>query len=237
MIDSSAIIKDSFYEKDIRIYKNVYIEKTQLKRGCSIGDDTSIVRCQLGKNVIINRRSYINDSCIGNYTYAGINTTMNWVKIGRFCSIGRNVDIGGFNHDYLNISMIPAFRMEQMLTSNGRLKETSGLSQGYCKIGNDVWIASGVNILHNVEIGDGAIIGAGAVVTKDVPAYSIVVGVPAKVIKYRFSTQYIKQLLSIKWWNWPDTLIEKNIEWLINSKLTDETLKKMKELSKMVEIN
>ncbi len=231
MIDRSAILKDSIYEDDIHIYKNAYIKKSHLQKGCSIGDDTSVVRCHFGKHVIINRRSYINDSFIDNYTYTGINTTMNWTKIGKFCSIGRNVDIGGFNHDYLNISTMPAFRMEQMFITNGKLKGITRLSKGYCEIGNDVWIASGVNILHGVKVSDGAVIGAGAVVTHNVPPYAIVAGVPAKIIKYRFSEQHIDQLLKIKWWNWRDDVIEKNIDWLINSKMTDEALKRMIEIS------
>lgn len=72
---------------------------------------------------------------------------------------------------------------------------------GLCEIGNDVWIGAGAIILHKVSIADGAVIGTGAVVTKDIPPYAIAVGNPAKVIRYRFSDEYIKQLLDIQWWN------------------------------------
>lgn len=76
-----------------------------------------------------------------------------------------------------------------------------------CEIGNDVWIGDSVLIINGVKIGDGAIIAAGAVVNKDVPPYAVVGGVPARIIKYRFSTEQIKWLLKFKWW-------EKDSDWL-----------------------
>lgn len=80
------------------------------------------------------------------------------------------------------------------------------------EIGNDVWIGWNAVIMPGVTIGDGAIVAAGAVVTHDVPCYAIVGGVPAKVIKKRFSDEIIKQLMKIKWWNWPDEKIKENLE-------------------------
>ena len=77
-------------------------------------------------------------------------------------------------------------------------------------IGNDVWIGANVCILPGISIGDGAVLAAGAVITKDVPPYAIVGGVPAKVIKYRFSEDIIKKLLKIKWWNWEEEKVKKN---------------------------
>ncbi|MDD2495379.1 MAG: CatB-related O-acetyltransferase [Tissierellia bacterium] len=71
-----------------------------------------------------------------------------------------------------------------------------------CIIGNDVWIGSGAIVLRGTRIGDGAVIGANAVVTKDVPPYSIVVGIPAKIIKNRFSDKIITLLINSKWWNY-----------------------------------
>ncbi|MBR6646045.1 MAG: CatB-related O-acetyltransferase, partial [Clostridia bacterium] len=79
-------------------------------------------------------------------------------------------------------------------------------------IGNDVWIGHSALILEGVKIGDGAIVGAGAVVTKDVPPYSIVVGVPAKVIKYRFSENEIAKLSELKWWDQSVEWIKENVD-------------------------
>ena len=75
-------------------------------------------------------------------------------------------------------------------------------------IGNDVWIGSNVTILGGITIGHGAIVATGAVVTKDVPPYSVVGGVPAKVIRYRFSEEKIQELLDEKWWEWNDEKIK-----------------------------
>ena len=75
-------------------------------------------------------------------------------------------------------------------------------------IGNDVWIGIKATIMPNITIGDGAVIGANAVVTKDVPPYAVVVGVPAKIIKYRFDEEIIKDLLELKWWNYSESFIK-----------------------------
>ena len=78
-------------------------------------------------------------------------------------------------------------------------------------IGNDVWIGAGTIVLPEVKIGDGAIIGAGAVVTHDVPAYAVVAGVPARILRYQFTQSQIAQLAKIAWWNWDDHKIAANI--------------------------
>jgi acetyltransferase-like isoleucine patch superfamily enzyme len=93
---------------------------------------------------------------------------------------------------------------------------TSGIGNGIIDVGNDVWIGEDVHILSGVTIGDGAIIGAGSVVTKDIPPYSVAVGNPAKVIKYRFTKTQIKKLLKIKWWEWEDNVIKERIEDFLN---------------------
>lgn len=98
---------------DIKVFRNATIVDSKIDSGCSIGDDTNVERCVIGNNVVINRRSYINDSDIGAYTYMGINTTMNFTKIGKFCSLARNVDVGGFDHDYHKVTTMPAFRYAQ----------------------------------------------------------------------------------------------------------------------------
>lgn len=220
-ISDSAVINNSKYV-NLKVYKNVLISNCDFGNNCSVGDDTTIERTSLEGNNIINRRSYINDSFIGKYTYTGINTTINFSKIGRFCSIARNVDIGGFDHNYHKITTMPHFRFEQMM-NEGRICKYDEFT-GYCKIGNDVWIAAGAQILHKVTIGDGAVVGAGAIVTKDVPPYSIVVGVPAKVIGYRCSPELIDRLLAIKWWNFPEEVLHKYMNKFIDMDISEESV-------------
>ena len=90
-------------------------------------------------------------------------------------------------------------------------------SRGDVVIGNDVWAGNGAVILSGITIGDGAVIGARAVVTKDVPPYSVVVGNPAEIIKKRFPDEIISGLLDIQWWKWDDSRIEKAVPFLMNS--------------------
>lgn len=225
-ISDTAKVVNSQYE-DIRVYRNAVLTDSQCKDGVSIGDDTTVERCSLGKNVVINRRSYINDSTIGDYSYTGINTTMNFTKMGKFCSIARNVDLGGFNHDYHKFTTMPMFRMQQMKRGDKPVTK----HEEYCHIGNDVWIAAGAQVLHKVSIGDGAIVGGGAVVTKDVPPYAIVAGVPARIIKYRFDEKTICELLKIKWWDWPENVLQEHIDWLIETDVDEHSLKKMQEIA------
>lgn len=230
-LSETAIISNSKYCEDIRLFRNVVLRDSTCGEGVSIGDDTTVERSTLGKNVAINRRSYINDCNIGNYSYSGINTTMNFTRLGKFCSLARNVDIGGFDHDYHKFTTMPMFRFTQM---NSGVKPKPEYDS-YCEIGNDVWIAAGAQVLHKVNIGDGAVIGGGAVVTRDVPPYAIVAGVPARIIKFRFPEEIISELLEIKWWDWPDKVILDNIDWLISTDVNFETIKKMRDISKSVE--
>lgn len=228
-LHETANIKDSKIGI-AKVYRNVCIYKSVLADGCSIGDDTIVERCKLDSNVIINRRSYVNDSIVGKYTYMGINTTMNFTRIGKFCSIGRNVDIGGFNHDYNKVTTMPEFRFKQMLNGGGQIPQNIQ-SNELCEIGNDVWIAAGASILHKVKIGNGAVIGAVGVVTKDVPAYAIVVGVPARIIGYRCEKSQIESLEQIRWWDWPEETIIEVMDELMNRNINDETIEFMKTIS------
>lgn len=225
-------IEDSIIDETVKIFNDATVVKSDIKPNCSVGNDTSIIRCKLDNNVVINRRSYINDSYIGMYTYAGINTTINWTKIGKFCSIARNVDIGGFDHDYHKITTMPEFRFNQTNNGGGKLQKIDDHSSDYCCIGNDVWIAAGAQILYKVKIGDGAVIGGGAVVTHDVPPYAIVAGVPARIIGYRCAETLIDELLKIKWWDWPLDIIKNHMEFFMKNDITNDSINEMKKIYK-----
>ena len=220
-IHDTARIRNTQYGS-VKIFRNAYVADSIFGTDCSIGDDTTIERCEFERNVVINRRSYINDSRIGCFSYTGINTTMNWTSLGRFCSIARNVDIGGFDHDYRKVTTMPSFRFAQMANGGGKLSARE--KHEYCMIGNDVWIAAGAIILHKVSVGDGAVIGAGAVVTHDVPPYAIAAGVPAKIIGYRCDENRISDLLQIRWWDWPLEKLLPVMDELIKRDITQETI-------------
>jgi virginiamycin A acetyltransferase len=118
------------------------------------------------------------------------------VSIGKFCAFGEYIIIRSSNHDMskpnMNIYLHNIFGFCSLSTSKGPIS-----------IGNVVWLGDDVKILTGVSIGNGAVVGAGSVVTKSIPPYAVAAGNPAKVIHYRFSQSIIDQLEKIQWWNWP----------------------------------
>jgi lipopolysaccharide biosynthesis protein len=147
---------------------------------------------------------------IGKYSYAAPDTHIQCVStvIGSFCSIGQRVVIGHGKHPKDFLSSSPFFYFDEL----GFKSEDMPAHDEFWYIepiiiGNDVWIGDGAWIRNGVTIGDGAIIGARAVVTKDVPPYAIVAGVPGGIIGYRFDEMTIRALLDSEWWNLPDDVI------------------------------
>lgn len=134
--------------------------------------------------------------------------------IGKFCSIacGAKFLFTSANHTMRSLATYPFPLFFEEWNLDRKNVTDSWDNKGDIIIGNDVWIGYEAVILSGVTIGDGAIIGARAVVTKDVPPYTIVGGVPAKQIRKRFSDSDISKLLKIKWWNWSKEKIARNIE-------------------------
>lgn len=138
-------------------------------------------RCSIISPVTVGFRSYANDSFLRN------------TVIGRFCSIGRDVSIGAAKHPTDLLTTHPVLFGETIAPET--------------HIGNDVWIGDKVVVMAGLRIGDGAVIGAGAVVTRDVEPYSIVAGVPAREIRKRFDADLREQLLASEWWNYGDSVV------------------------------
>ena len=143
--------------------------------------------------------------------------------IGKYCSIacGAKFMFTGGNHTMKSISTypFPIFPDEWGLDewNCGQAWD----NHGDIIIGNDVWIGYEAVIMQGVTIGDGAIIGTRALVTKDVPPYTIVGGSPAKVIRKRFDDETIKKLLEIKWWNWPSDKVKDNLQNIMNGVISE----------------
>jgi chloramphenicol O-acetyltransferase type B len=156
---------------------------------------------QISSNVHILDNCIINHSSINSYTYIGKGCKLQNATIGRFCSIGSDVSIGLGSHPINNFSTSPLFYRKKN-TLNIKLVKHDLDFKDYkpIKIGHDVWIGTRVLIMDGVNIGNGAIVAANSVVTKDVPPYSIVGGAPAKIIRYRFDEAKITNLLNSNWW-------------------------------------
>lgn len=142
------------------------------------------------------------------------------VEIGNFCSIANNVQIvlnADHRVDWISTYPFTAFVEEGWPAARGISGHPT--TKGKVVIGNDVWIGLNALILSGVSIGDGAVIGANAVVTKDVPPYAIVAGNPARIVKYRFDEERIQKLLEIAWWNWPDENIQEAVPLLVSNQI------------------
>ena len=163
---------------------------------------------------------YVNDSriTVGKYTYFDTQITFGlWqpedsILIGKFCSLARNITIFGGGEHFT--SRATAFPLVLMFAEERSERLIDGHNKGATIIGNDVWIGFGATVMSGVKIGDGAVIGAKAVVTKDVPDYAIVVGNPAKVIRSRFTLATIERLVRLAWWDWELSKILANVDLL-----------------------
>ena len=148
---------------------------------------------QYGKGNDFKSRLWIDEkSVLGNYNYIGDGVFIREAKIGSYCSIAANVAIGPNEHNYHYLST-RSLVLEPKAQNYYTSKKVS--------VGNDVWIGMNAIVLRGVKVGNGAVIAAGSVVTKDVPDFSIVAGVPARLIKMRFSEEVIKKINKTQWWN------------------------------------
>ena len=132
------------------------------------------------------------------------------VQIGSFCSVGPGVlFICAAEH---RVDTATTFPIQFV---NGKIRNAPGtVGKGPITVGHDVWIGARATILGGVTIGNGAVIGAGSIVTRDIPPYAIAVGNPARVIRYRFAPEIIERMQALQWWNWSDDLIRDRVELL-----------------------
>ena len=178
------------------VHNKLRFKDSNIDRNCCIDTASEIAsHCHILQNTLI-----LNSS-INSYSYVGVNSIVQNARIGSFCSIANDVFIGLGSHPTNYFSTSPLFYKATNTFQIKFIEEDIKFSEYIAiEIGNDVWLGARAIVMDGIKIGDGAIVAAGAVVTKDIPPYAIVGGVPAKIIRYRFKSEKIQYLLNSKWW-------------------------------------
>lgn len=228
-IDQSAFTDSLVIHSGAQVWKQAFVKNCILGECSKINDFGRVENTQLGIHTELQRFSMVYNSRIGDYTYTGRNFVCWHAEIGKFCSISWNVSIGGANHDYNRIAQhaflyAPQFGMLEKDQNIGYDRFTDN-----CVVGNDVWIACNAIICRGVKIGDGAVIAAGAVVTKDCEPYTIYAGVPARSIKLRCDKGLAVRLCKAKWWDLPPAVIKDNLS-IFNCEISPESVEMIERL-------
>jgi phosphonate metabolism protein (transferase hexapeptide repeat family) len=161
--------------------------------------------CRIGRHASVGERTVLREVTVGDFSYFERHAEAIYTDIGKFCSIAANTRINALEHpleratthkvSYRPNEYFRYLGVDQEFRERRRRKRVT--------IGNDVWIGHGAVILPGVAIGNGAVVGANAVVTRDVPAFAVVAGVPARMIRLRFAEKIATRLENMAWWDWP----------------------------------
>lgn len=177
-------------------------------------------------NVIFQNTSIIN-SALGDHTFVQKNSTIINADIGKFCSIASCVNISLGKHPTSYVSSHPAFysATQPLVRTFSNIEKFEPFNER-TKVGNDVWIGQNAIVMDGVTIGTGAIIGAGSIVTKDIPEYAIMAGTPAKLIRYRFNEGIRKKLVDTRWWDMSESQMTSYIDYFPDVDLFLKSLEK-----------
>lgn len=163
-----------------------------------VRDSTFGAYCEVGA------RTKVAECHFGDYSYIVADADIIYATVGKFCSIAAHTRINPGNHPLERVALN---HFTYRSAAYGLGADDADFFQWrrdhHVTLGNDVWIGHGAILLPGVNVGNGAAIGAGAVVTKDVPPYAIVVGVPGRILRFRFAPEIIAALDRIAWWDWP----------------------------------
>ena len=188
--------------------EKIYYELKHSDRHLSIGYLARVADCRFGDYNTLYEGAQLTKVSLGDFSYVSANCRLSNAQIGKFSCIGPETIIGLGRHPARGfVSSHPAFYSTLKQAQVTFVREPRFEEFTPVRIGNDVWIGARAIVLDGVTISDGAIVGAGAVVTKDVPPFAVVGGVPARILRYRFPPDEIAYLAQLKWW-------DRDIGWL-----------------------
>lgn len=208
-VDTTSTVIDSELSSGAKVYRMSRVQNSFMGENSHVGDFSRLDESTLHDFARIDRTNHTYGSILGRHSYTGPHCVLMKCEVGSFSSIAWGVTIGGAEHDYSRVTT-HAFLynpLDRFCSQPSYDRFTNP-----CSIGSDVWVGANSTILRGVSVGDGAVIAAGAVVTRDVPPYAIVAGVPAKVVKHRFSDDITEGLLLSKWWELSDSKIKEHFE-------------------------
>jgi len=193
------------------LYTRIYWATKGKRAGARIESSQVSPKAKIGRGAIVRAGVEVGpDVVLGDHSYiSGPRSYVEAARIGRFCSIARQVVIGPGNHDLSAVTTHP-FPVSSAYGDFGGVASPRPQKPAPI-IGNDVWIGVNCVVLRGVTIGDGAVVAANSVVTRDVPPYAIVGGNPARHVRDRFPPEIAAALLRIRWWDWSDDEIRRNV--------------------------
>lgn len=198
----------------VRYYRNLAANRRIAKRatGAAIDPSATVFDSELGDYAKVGARSILFRTRLGAYSYVAQDARINVLTCGKFCSIGPHVKTGYGMHPVDRVSTHPVFYSNAGQCGTVFRKTVIFEESLETVLGNDVWIGAGAILVDGITIGDGAVVAAGAVVTSDVPPYAIVIGIPAKVLRFRATPEQIAAIRQLAWWDWPHETLRERID-------------------------
>lgn len=186
----------------------------QLSRSPLVHTPVQISNVHLGPYTEVGEMSFLENVEMGAYSYCGPFCFFQNARIGKFSNIAASVRIGPTRHPIERPTLHHFTYRRKMYGFDDRDDEEffAWRARQLAYVGHDTWIGHGAIIMPNVAVGDGSIVGAGAVVTHDVPRYSVVAGVPARVVRQRFTADIVAAMERIRWWDWTHDEIGERLE-------------------------